>query len=122
MLLLLHHNRFWVTVCKTVRPVLSDHCPSCLSVTLVYCGETVGWIKIKLSLEVGLGRGHMMLAGDPAPSLPKRGTALPQFSAYVCCGQTDGWIKMPLGTELGLSPGHIVLDGDPAAPPKSSSP
>jgi len=29
--------RFWVTVCKTVRPMLSDRCPSvlsCLSVCL----------------------------------------------------------------------------------------
>jgi len=25
----------WATVCKTVRPMLSDRC---LSVTLVYCG------------------------------------------------------------------------------------
>ena len=30
---------------ETVRPMLSDRCPvclSCLSVTLVYCGQTVG--------------------------------------------------------------------------------
>jgi len=43
---------FWATVCKTVRPVLSDRCLSVclsvLSVTFVYCGQTVGWIKIKL--------------------------------------------------------------------------
>jgi len=30
---------FWAAVCKTVRPMLSDHCLSCLSVTLVYCGH-----------------------------------------------------------------------------------
>ena len=29
---------YWATVCKTVRPMLSDRC---LSVTLVYCGQTV---------------------------------------------------------------------------------
>ena len=37
-------DHFWATVCKTVRPMLSDRCLSvlsCLSVTLVYCGETV---------------------------------------------------------------------------------
>jgi len=34
---------FWATVCKTVRPMLSDRCPvclivlSCLSVTFVHC-------------------------------------------------------------------------------------
>jgi len=44
-------NRFWGTVCKTVRPMLSDRClsvcPVCLSVTLAYCGQTVECIKIK---------------------------------------------------------------------------
>jgi len=53
---------------------------------------------------------------------PKRGTAAPHFSAYVCCGKIAGWIKMPLGTEVGLSPGHIVLDGNPAPIPKGHSP
>jgi len=40
---------------KTVRPTLSDHCPVFLSVTLVYCCQTVGWIKVKLGTEIGLG-------------------------------------------------------------------
>jgi len=39
----------------------------CLSVTLVYCGQTVGWIKMKLGVQVGLGPGHIVLGGDPAP-------------------------------------------------------
>ena len=39
----------------------------CLSVTLVYCGQTVGWIKMKLYTEVGLSPGHIVLDGDPAP-------------------------------------------------------
>jgi len=64
---------------------------------------------MKLGMEVGLGPGHIVLDGDPAP-LPKRGTAPPQFSAHVCCGQMAGWIKMPHGMEVGLGPGHIVLD------------
>jgi len=64
-----------------------------------------------LGTEVGLGPGHIVLDGDPAPS-PEG--AHPQFSAHVCCGQMAGWIKMPLGRELGLSPSDIVLDGDPA--------
>jgi len=38
----------------------------CLSVTLVYCGQTVGWIKVKLGTEVGLGPGNIVLDGDPA--------------------------------------------------------
>jgi len=47
--------------------MLLDRCPVCLSVTLVYCGQTVGWIKMKLGVEVGLGPGHIVLDGYPAP-------------------------------------------------------
>jgi len=48
-------------------------------------------------MEVGLGPGHIVLVGDPAP-LSK---------------------KVPLGMEVGFGPGHIVLDGDPGPlPPK----
>jgi len=75
-------------ICKTVRHMLSDRCLSCLSclsVTLVYCGQTVGWIKMKLGTQVGLGTGNIVLDGDPAP--PPRGHS-PQFSAHVYCGQT----------------------------------
>jgi len=47
-------SSFWETVCKTVRPMLSDRCLSvlsvlsCLSATLVYCGQTAESIKMKL--------------------------------------------------------------------------
>jgi len=84
--------------------MLPDRCLSSLSVlsaTLAYCGQTLGWIKLKLGMQVGLGPGYIVLDGDPAPH-SKRGTN-PQFSAYVCCGQTAGWIKMPLGTEVDLT-------------------
>ena len=32
-------------------------CLSVLSVTLVYCGQTVGWIKMKHGMEVDLKHG-----------------------------------------------------------------
>jgi len=113
------------------------------------CGQTAGWIKMTLGMEVGLGPGHILLDKDPA-TLPKRGHS-PQFSvnlwATVCktvlpmlsdrclsvclsclfvtlvyCGQTVGRIKMKLVMQVGLVPGHIVLDGDPATPhPKGNS-
>ena len=89
-------------------------CPV-LSVTLVYCGQTVGWIKMKLGMQVGLSPGHTVLDGDPGPPPPK-GTAL-QFLARMYCAQTAGWIKMPVGVEVGLIPGEFVLDGDPAPLP-----
>jgi len=50
---------------------------SCLSVTLMYCGQTVGWIKMKLGMEVGLGQRCIVLDGDPAPQ--KGGAAAPNF-------------------------------------------
>jgi len=66
---------FWATVCKTVHPMLSDRGPVCLSVTLVFCGQTVGWIKMKLGTDVCIGPGHIVLDGDPTPL--KRGHSLP---------------------------------------------
>jgi len=51
---------------------------SVLSVTLVYCGQTVGWIKMKLGMHVGLGPGDFVLHGDPAPLL-KKGAEPPTF-------------------------------------------
>ena len=113
---------------KTVRPVLSDRCLSCpdclfcLSVTLVYCGQMVGWIKLPLGTEIGLGLGprpHCVRWGPSSlhPDPPRKGHSSPHFSAHVYCGQTAGWIKIPLGTDLGLGPDGIVLDGDPVPPP-----
>ena len=74
---------FWATVCKTVRPMLSvcvclSVCLSCLSVTFVHCGQTVGWIKMKLGMQVGLGPGYIVLDGNPAPS-PKGAQPPPNF-------------------------------------------
>jgi len=50
----------------------------CLSVMLVYCDQTVGWMKMKLGTEVGLGPGHIMLDGYLARPT-QRGTLLPNF-------------------------------------------
>ena len=63
-------GHFWATVTSNgssyaIGPL------SRLSVTLVYCGQTVGWIKTPLGLEVGLGPGGIVLDGDPAP--PRKG-------------------------------------------------
>ena len=59
-------------------------------------------------MQVGLGSGHIVLDGDPAP--PPKGHS-PPFSAHICCGQMVGWIKMPLGMEVDLIPGDFVLYG-----------
>jgi len=60
-----------------------------------------------LGMEVGLGPGHIVLDGNPAPSKWHS----PQFLAYVCCGQTAGWMQIPLGRDVDL--GH---EGGTAAP------
>jgi len=98
-----------------IRP-LSSLCD--LSVMLVYCGQTVVWTKMKLGTEVGLGPGHIVLDGDPAP--PKGNS--PQFSAHVHSGQMAGWIKMLLDTEVGLGPGDCVRWGPNSPQNKGHSP
>jgi len=87
----------------------------CLDVTLVYCGQTVGYIKMPFGMEIGLGHGYIVLDW-PSPRPQQRGTA-PQFSTHVCCRQSAGYIKMSLGREVGLGSGDIGLDGDPAPSP-----
>ena len=92
-------------------------CLCVLSVTFVHCGQTVGRIKMKLGMQLGLSPVHYVLDGEWGPrSPPPKGGRAPQFSAHICCSQMAGWIKMPLGMEVGLSPDDFVLDGDPALP------
>jgi len=62
--------------------MLSDRCLSVLSVTFVHCGQTAGRIKMKLGEQVGLGPGHIVLDGDPAPPPPK-GHSSPIFGPYL---------------------------------------
>ena len=85
-------------------------CQSVLSVTFVHCGQTVGLIKMKLGVRVGLGPGHIVLDGDPAPHPAKGHSPPPKFSAHVYCGQTAVWIKMPLDMEEGLGVRDTVFE------------
>jgi len=102
-------------------PSRKRHSPQFLA--NVRCGQTVGWTKMPLGVEVGLGPGDFVFDGDAAPSSPrKRNTALTQFLAHVYCSQTAGCIKMPLGTEVNLGPGDVVLDGVAAPPKRGTAP
>ena len=60
----------------------------------VFCGQMARWIKMPFGTEVGLGPGHIVLDGYPAPPLPPKGhTAPAQFSAHVHCGHwPHGWM------------------------------
>ena len=87
-------KRFALWYRSVVCPVLACPVLSCLSVTLVHCGQTVEWIKMKLDMEVSLGPGHIILHGDPAP-LPK-GAQPPIFGPYLlrpngCMDQDATW-------------------------------
>ena len=76
----------------------------------VRCGQTAGWTKVALGMEVGLGPGVCARCFVDPATPEKRHT----HPTHVYCGQTAGWMKAPLGTEVDLGPGHIVLDGVPA--------
>ena len=77
--------------------MLSDlSCLSVLSVTLVSCGQMVGWTKMKLDMEVGLGPGNIVLDGYTAPL--KRGTAPPP----------NFWPMYVVAIQLGESRCHLV--------------
>jgi len=62
----------------------------------VYCGQTVGRIKMKLGMQVGLGPGHIELDKAQLTPSAKKGHS-PQFSAYVYCGQ---WSPISATAEL----------------------
>jgi len=93
--------------------MLSDRClfclSVCLSVMLVYRGQTVGWI-LGDSWHAGWPQPwpHSVRWGPSSP--PPKGHSAPQFLAHICCGQVAGWIKLQLGREVGLGPSDIVLD------------
>jgi len=103
--------------------MLSDGCLSVchvLSVTFVHCGQTVGRIKMKLGMQVGLGPGHILLDGDPA-SPPPKGHSPPIFGLYllrpngcmnqdVTCYGTRPWPRRP------------CVSWDPAPPPQNGGP
>jgi len=46
--------------------------PYSINQTHVNCGQTAGWIKMALGMQVVLGPGHIVLDVDPA-ALPKKG-------------------------------------------------
>ena len=85
-------------------------CPLCLSVTLVYCAQTVGWIMIPLSMEVGFGPDHIVLDGNSAP--PKKGhTPTFRHTSIVANGGMDQGATWYEGRPR---PRPQCVNGDPA--------
>jgi len=56
-----------------------------MSVKLVHCGQTAGWINMPLGMEVGPAQSTL---GYRPCSPPERGTEAPYFSVHVYCDQT----------------------------------
>jgi len=117
---------YWATVCKTVRPMLSDRFVCLVCLVLSACDIGVlwpdGWMDQGKTWYGGRRRRrpHCVRWGPSSP--PQKGAQpghSPQFSSHVRCGQTAGWIKMPLGMETGLSQRHIV---EPSSPQKGAQP
>jgi len=75
--------------------MLSDRCLSChvchaclsaCDVGVVYCGQTVEWIKMKFGMHVSLGLGYIVLDGLPLP----KDAQPPIFGPYLLW--PNGWI------------------------------
>jgi len=60
------------------------------TVTLVYYGQMVGWIKMKLGTKVDLVRSHIVLDGEPALPPPKWQAPPPVFVQYLLW--PNGWM------------------------------
>jgi len=83
------------------RPQFSAH---------FYCGQTAGWIKMRLGMEVGLGPADFVLDGDPAPPSQKGAKPRPSIFAYIYRVQMAEWIKMTLGRKPRSRP-HCARQG-----------
>ena len=120
---------FWATVCKTVRPMLSDRCPLCLSVCLSVCLSCLscpvynvgvlwpnGWTDQDKTWQAGRHRPWPhCVRWKPNSHSPKGAQPPSIFGPYLlrpngCMDQDSTWYGGR------LSPGDFVLDGDPAPP------
>jgi len=57
--------------------------------TNVCCGQTAGWTKMQLGMEVGIGPGDFVVDGDPVPP-EKRHNPTQFFSPCLLC--PNGWM------------------------------
>ena len=94
--------------------MLSDRCLPCLSVTLVYCGQTVGWITMRLGMQVVCGRGHIVLDGNPLP-LPQRGTA-PNFRFISVVAKWLDGLRCHSVRRYRLRPRRLCVRWGPSSP------
>jgi len=102
---------FWVTVCKTVRPMLSYRCPVC-DVGALWRN---GWTDQDETWFAGRPRPWPHCVKWGPSSHCRKGAEPPIFGPYLlrpngCMDQVATWYRG--------SPVEFVLDGDPAPSPK----
>jgi len=95
----------------------------CLSsVTRVYCGQMVSWIRMPLGMEVGLGPSDFVLDGDPVPPTQSSTAALPNFFGPCllwpngCMDQDATWYADRPGPKW-----HCIRWGPSSTHPKGHS-
>jgi len=76
--LLINFTVFGQMLQVAVCPMLRDRC----TVTLVYCGQTVGWLQMPLGVEVGLSPG-IVVRWDQLPH-GKGHSSLPSLFSPLC--------------------------------------
>ena len=86
-------SNFWATVCKTVRPMLSDRCLSCPVCPVCNVGVLWpnGWADHNKTWHAGRPRPwpHCVRWG-PSSSSPKRGIAPSFWPMFVVAKRLDG--------------------------------
>ena len=116
-------QRLTIRVLLSFRVTVSDRCPVCLSVCLSVCPVCNvgvlwpnGWMDQDETWHAGgLGPGHIVLDGDPAPRSPKRGQTPNYRPMSVVAKRLDQDATLYADRPR---PRHIVLDGTQLPPQK----
>ena len=83
----------------------------------VYCGQTAGWIKMALGMEVGLSPADFLLDGDTVP-LPKRSEPHTQIFG-PCLLWPNGWMDQDATSHEGRpQPRRLCVRWGPSPLPK----
>ena len=113
------HNsvHFWTTVCKTVRPMLSDRCLSCLS-DLSVCNR---WVDKDETWQAGRPRPrpHCVRWG---PSSPEKGGTAPNFRLMSFVAKLLGGSRCHLVRRYRHRPRRQCVRWEPSSPEKRKAP
>jgi len=101
-------------------PSLQGHSPQFLA--SVRCGQTAGWTKMPLGMEVGLNPGDFALDGTQPPPEKGGGAPSPIFGSFLLW--PNGWMNQD-ATRYGCRPpprGLCVKLGPSSLPKRGQSP